>query len=60
MSKVKTEVFELETALPNGDVVRTKRIKYRCPKCDKSITSKYFNYCPYCGEHIEFEEGETK
>ena len=59
MSKVKKEVFEKETALSNGDVIRTKQIKYRCPKCGKAITSKYYGYCPYCGEAIEFE-GEKK
>lgn len=55
MSKVVEKSVEKETALSNGDVIRTKQIKYRCPKCGKAITSKYYGFCPYCGEPLEFE-----
>ena len=28
---------------------------YKCSNCKKTVT-KYFNYCPYCGEKFEEEK----
>lgn len=30
------------------------RDSYKCSNCGKAAT-KYFNYCPYCGEKFEEE-----
>lgn len=31
------------------------KMSYKCGNCGKSISSKYFKYCPYCGTKIEFK-----
>lgn len=31
------------------------RDSYKCSNCGKAAT-KYFNYCPYCGEKFEEEK----
>lgn len=50
--KVKKIVKDKE--LYNGQVIKV--VTYKCAKCGKAINSKYFNYCPYCGEKLEFGE----
>lgn len=39
----------------NRDGVISSKDSYKCSKCYKTVT-KYFNYCPYCGEKFEKEK----
>lgn len=39
----------------NRDGVISSKDSYKCSKCHKTVT-KYFNYCPYCGEKFEKEK----
>lgn len=58
MSKVVRKEFLKNFEIRDGKAMQTKRIAYRCPKCNKAVV-KYYNFCPYCGEPLEFE-GELK
>ncbi len=29
---------------------------YDCPKCGDKVIGKYYNYCPYCGQKLDWSE----
>ena len=31
---------------------------YECPKCGKTALGRYHNYCPYCGQRIDWSDDE--
>lgn len=35
------------------------RKTYKCSNCGKTVT-KYYNYCPYCGEKFEKENNNER
>lgn len=33
-----------------------KKTSYKCPKCGVTIIERWYNYCPHCGQKLNWEE----
>lgn len=37
-----------------------KKSSYKCPKCDVTIIERWYNYCPVCGQKLDWSDDEIE
>lgn len=60
--KVITDLVERDTPM-KVDLETTislnyycKKTSYKCPKCGVTIIERWYNYCPVCGQKLDWSE----